>query len=148
MKYFIYFDLKSLFMLLSFLGFLILFSWSTKTNCKSLEPMSMSNACSFLAPKEIAMVWLLVDIASSKIDSNNYKSKEENRKPKCRHCQKLGNMKENCFEIIGYPFNWQNKTMKRKPMINIVVMEQNRKEGTQFFLLNFGGLIQRLLWSS
>jgi len=30
-------------------------------------------------------------------------------RPKCSHCQKLGHERHQCYELIGYPPNWQQQ---------------------------------------
>ena len=32
---------------------------------------------------------------------------------RCEHCKKMGHLKEECFEIIGYPANWKNNQQSR-----------------------------------
>lgn len=39
---------------------------------------------------------------------NKHKSKDGPR-PRCDHCGKIGHVKAKCFEIIGYPANWETR---------------------------------------
>src|SRR5262249_21821836 len=38
---------------------------------------------------------------------------------RCEHCKKTGHVKEECFEIIGYPMNWRNKSNQRQRYSNM-----------------------------
>ena len=40
--------------------------------------------------------------------STGGRPKAENR-PRCAHCQKIGHDKSQCFELVGYPPNWQSR---------------------------------------
>jgi len=40
------------------------------------------------------------------------KGKEASR-PKCDHCGKFGHIKAKCFEILGYPSNWDTRRSRR-----------------------------------
>ncbi|OMP03715.1 receptor-like serine/threonine kinase [Corchorus olitorius] len=36
-------------------------------------------------------------------------NEEESDKPICGHCGKLGHLKERCYELIGYPADWDTR---------------------------------------
>ncbi|KAJ1440766.1 Gag-polypeptide of LTR copia-type [Sesbania bispinosa] len=46
-----------------------------------------------------------------------HKTKDE-PKIKCDHCGKIGHEKAKCFELIGYPLNWENRRSKRQIKLN------------------------------
>ena len=41
--------------------------------------------------------------------NQNRQRKRDGQKPKCDHCGKTGHIKAKCFEIIGYPENWDTR---------------------------------------
>lgn len=71
----------------------------------------------------------IVEVATFKIYVRE-RNRDPNRRPKCEHCKKTGHTRENCFEIVGYPLNWQGKkkSFSTKTTINAVVFETKRKE--------------------
>lgn len=44
---------------------------------------------------------------------NKQKKWRDGPKPKCDHCGKIGHIKSKCFEIIGYPENWDTRRTQR-----------------------------------
>jgi len=52
-----------------------------------------------------------VEASAFKVVSMN-QAKLPNR-PRCTHCQKLGHERSQCYELIGYPPNWQNRRTNR-----------------------------------
>ncbi len=52
-------------------------------------------------------------------DKDGQRSERKDR-PKCEHCNKLGHVEEECFEIIGYPPGWNKGKREKKggPWIN------------------------------
>lgn len=46
--------------------------------------------------------------------SNNKQRNRDGPKPKCDHCGKLGHIKSKCFELVGYPANWDMRRDTKK----------------------------------
>lgn len=46
------------------------------------------------------------ETAASFYSNNNKPRNREGPKPKCDHCGKIGHIKSKCFELFGYPPNW------------------------------------------
>ncbi|KAJ1418269.1 Zinc finger, CCHC-type superfamily [Sesbania bispinosa] len=44
----------------------------------------------------------------------NRRKGRDGPKPKCDHCGKIGHEKAKCFEIVGYPPNWESRRPKGK----------------------------------
>ncbi|XP_021297975.1 uncharacterized protein LOC110426955 [Herrania umbratica] len=37
----------------------------------------------------------------------------EGSRPRCSHCDKIGHTRDDCYEIVGYPTDWQRKLKVR-----------------------------------
>lgn len=46
---------------------------------------------------------------------SNSSNKQRNQRVKCEHCGKTGHIKAKCFEIVGYPPNWDTRRTQRNP---------------------------------
>lgn len=38
---------------------------------------------------------------------------QDGPRPKCDHCGKVGHIKSKCFELVGYPPNWDTRRTQR-----------------------------------
>lgn len=65
----------------------------------------------FMAEKERS-----IKIESASAFYTNNTNRQKNRdgvKPRCDHCGKIGHVKAKCFEIVGYPPNWDTRRTQR-----------------------------------
>ncbi|KAJ1409194.1 Zinc finger, CCHC-type [Sesbania bispinosa] len=47
--------------------------------------------------------------------STNKQKRRDGPKPRCDHCGKVGHVKSKCFELVGYPPNWNTRRPQRGP---------------------------------
>ncbi|KAJ1381918.1 Zinc finger, CCHC-type [Sesbania bispinosa] len=47
--------------------------------------------------------------------STNKQKRRDGHKPRCDHCGKVGHVKSKCFELVGYPPNWNTRRPQRGP---------------------------------
>lgn len=82
-------------------------------SCKDPLP-SLLNVYVLLTSKEIGIGRTQsIESTTFKVNIGGFRGKDHNKKLRCDHCKKLKHMKDNCFEIIRYPTNWQGKKKRR-----------------------------------
>ena len=51
---------------------------------------------------------------------------------KCEHCKKTGHVREEYFEIVGYPVNWRNKSSQRQRYSNMATTDHRFTHPSRF----------------
>ncbi|KAJ1388249.1 Zinc finger, CCHC-type superfamily [Sesbania bispinosa] len=97
--------------------------------CKDPLP-SLSNAYSFLTSEEVTIGKPFMESVAFKVNTDGHKGRDQNKKLRCEHCKKTGHIKDNCFEIIGYPPNWQGKK-KGKFAAHATILGTEEKEASK-----------------
>ncbi|KAL0392761.1 UNVERIFIED_CONTAM: hypothetical protein Sradi_2498900 [Sesamum radiatum] len=76
--------------------------------CKNPLP-SLSNAYSLLTSEEVTLRRHLIELVGFKVNNDGHRGKTQNKRFWCEHCKKPNHTKKNCFELVGYPTNWQSE---------------------------------------
>ncbi|KAG8384023.1 hypothetical protein BUALT_Bualt04G0075000 [Buddleja alternifolia] len=67
-----------------------------------------------------------IEAAAFNIKSSSWRGKGRDQngrnRPKCDHCDRTGHTKDRCFELIGYPPDWQNKNQSNKSRRGVYVV--------------------------
>ncbi|KAJ1397141.1 Zinc finger, CCHC-type superfamily [Sesbania bispinosa] len=97
--------------------------------CKDPLP-SLSNAYSFLTSEEVTIGKPFMESVAFIVNTDGHKGRDQNKKLRCEHCKKTGHIKDNCFEVIGYPPNWQGNK-KGKFAAHATILGTEEKEASK-----------------
>lgn len=92
---------------------------NVRSNILSMEPLpNLNKAYAYIIRVEKQQQFTQsmetrAPMEASTFKVNASKPKPNGVRPKCSHCQKLGHEKHQCFELIGYPPNWQARRANR-----------------------------------
>lgn len=72
-----------------------------------------------------------MEASTFKVNVTNlpFKLRKSENRPRCSHCQNQGHEKHQCFELIGYPPNWQNQRSNRTGLTWNQGMSRNSGSG-------------------
>ncbi|KAL0445627.1 UNVERIFIED_CONTAM: hypothetical protein Slati_1690600 [Sesamum latifolium] len=102
---------------------------SSNILCKDLLS-SLSNAYSLLTSKEMTLGRPLIELVAFNVNNDGHRGKGQNKKSWCEHCKKPNHTKKNCFELVGYPANWQRKK-KEKSVAHAAIAEIKENDMAQ-----------------